>query len=176
MTEKEQRQRSILRRIQRFIDLDYRTVRDNKTLLHLSLMEFRNYTHAMTINYAPRFPSLPVVEFLLSCRASINAIDYHHSTPLHEFARNRFQPCSNEELINLEKIFQILVNAGAHVDAIAEGRTPEDCAEHPKVKDLFRTHPKALNLKCICARIIQTKALNSIDRIPEHLQSFIQLH
>lgn len=139
-------------------------------------MEFRNYTDAVTINYAPKFPSLSVVELLLSCRAPINAIDYHHKTPLHELAGNRFRPSSNQELANLEKIFQLLVDTGAHLDAIAGEKTPEDCAEHEKVKDLFQKHPIKLSLKCICARIIQRRVVNYTDRIPHHLHSFIQLH
>jgi len=116
-----------------------------------------NYT-----GLADKFPSLPVVELLLSCGAPINAIDRHHYTPLHDFASNHFERSTNEELGNMKRMFKLLVDAGAHLDAIAEGKTPEDCAEHDKLKSLFRKHPIQLNLKCICARIIQKNQLKFI--------------
>jgi len=146
-------------------------------------MEYHNCTD---IGIVTDFPSLPVVKLLLFCRASINAIDCHHCTPLHELAANRYKHfdyhgealeyCSDEELNDVEIIFKLFVDAGAHLDAVAGELTPEDCAEHEKLKRLFRMHPIQLSLKCICARMIQNRELNYTDCISKHLQSFIQLH
>ena len=163
----------MVQRAQQLIRLDYHTISDHKTLLHLALLQSHNNK---TTGFADQFPSLPVVELLLSCRAPINAIDRHHYTPLHDFASNHFEQSTNTKLGDMKRIFKLLVNAGAHLDAIAEGKTPEDCAEHDKLKSLFRIHPTQLNLKCICARMIQKNQLNYTDCISKRLQSFVELH
>ena len=163
----------VLQQVQQFINLDYRTTSDNKTLLHLSLMECHN---SICADIPRRFPYLPVVQLLLSCRVPINAIDCHHYTPLHDLAMNKFENSTNEELDNIKAIFKLLINAGAHLDANAQGKTPEDCVEHEKLKSLFRRYPIQLSLKCLCARMIQKKKLNYIDCIPKHLHAFIKIH
>ena len=189
-TEQEQRRGHILRRVRELTDCDYRTLRDNKTLFHLSLMDEWNYSYFMNVEYSLKFPSLAVVKLLLSCGASINAIDFDHKTPLHQLAENKFSrfpvrwyydsndlwDFSGKDLSDLEMMFETLVNAGAHLDAIAEGKTPADCAKHKVLQDLFRRHPIELSLKCICARAIQHGKFNFTNRIPAHLQSFVQLH
>ncbi len=128
------------------------------------------------IGLCDKFPSLPVVELLLSCRAPINTIDRYHYTPLHDFASNTFEEYTNEELDNMKRIFKLLVDAGAHLNAIAEEKTPEDCANHDKLKSLFQKHPIQLNLKCICARNIQKNQLDYTDCISKRLQSFVEIH
>lgn len=153
-------------------------------------MDERNYSYVVNIEYSPKFPSLAVVKLLLSCGAPINAIDFDHKTPLHQLAENKFckfpvrghydsndlWDFSGKDLSDLEMMFETLVNAGAHLDAIAGGKTPADCAKHKILQDLFRTHSIELSLKCICARAIQHSKLNFTNRIPAHLQSFVQLH
>ena len=135
----------------------------------------QGYNHT-GINIVTKFPSLPVVKLLLSCRTPINAVDCHHNTPLHQLAANKYKYDTIKELNDIEIIFNLLVNAGAHLDASARGKTPKDCAEHKKLKSLFQMHPIQLSLKCICARMIQRRELNYTDCISERLQSFIQLH
>lgn len=168
-----ERHTSILERIQKFVNLNYRTIPDNKTLLHLCLNERHDSTY---LGICQRFPLLEVTQLFLSCRVSINAIDCHHYTPLHDFVRNRFNKATDEKLCEIEKIFKLLIDAGAHLDASAQGKTPQDCAEHERIKRLFQNHPIQLNLKCICARLIQLGQLNCIGCIPTCLQEFVELH
>jgi hypothetical protein len=136
-------------------------------------MQYHNYTD---IGIARMFPSLPIVKLLLYCGAPINVTDCHHNTPLHVLAANEYKYYTHEELDDVERIFKLLVDAGAHLDAVTQRGTPEDCVDYEKLKSLFRIHPIQLSLKCICARKTKRRELNYTDCIPKHLQSFIQLH
>lgn len=139
----------LVERVRYFIHADWRTLSDNKSLLHLSLME---YHKSKIVGICNRFPSLPVVQFLLTCRASINAIDYHHRTPLHDFASNAFDELTNDEWGDMKVIFELLVHAGAHLDATPQGKTPLDCVQHEMLQKLFRKHlATQSSLKCLCA-------------------------
>ncbi|CAF1152679.1 unnamed protein product [Adineta steineri] len=90
--EKERERRRIIHQlVQQLLDFDYRTVSDNKTLLHLSLIPYHKDRWLGHIGIVTTFPSLPVVKFLLSCRASINAIDNDHYTSLHDFVLNDYK-------------------------------------------------------------------------------------
>ncbi|CAF3043408.1 unnamed protein product, partial [Rotaria sp. Silwood2] len=116
----------------------WRTLSDNKTLLHLSLMEHHN---SFSVGIRNRFPSLSVVQLLLSCQAPINAIDNNHYTPLHNFACNKFEKLTKEEWNDIKKIFDLLIDSGAHLDATAQGKTSKDCTQHENLKSLFRIYP-----------------------------------
>ena len=138
------------------------------------------------------FPSLPIVKFVLNCRAPINSIDLYHNTPLHQLAGNRYlyytgdeyqhfrdnqyEDYTDEQMNDVEIIFNLLVNAGAHLDAVGQKGIPQDYVSHKKLEKLFQKHPIELNLKCICARIIRRIKLNYMNVIPERLQPFVQLH
>ncbi|CAF3411481.1 unnamed protein product [Rotaria sp. Silwood2] len=80
-------------------------------------MEHRN---AFSVGIRNRFPSLSVVQLLLSCQAPINAIDNNHYTPLHNFACNKFEKLTKEEWNDIKKIFDLIIDSGAHLDAIAQ--------------------------------------------------------
>ncbi|CAF1144645.1 unnamed protein product [Adineta steineri] len=175
--EKEQERRRILHQlVQQLIDSDYRTVSDNKTLLHLSLIPYHKDRWLGHISIVTTFPSLPVVKFLLSCRASVNAIDNDHYSPLHDFVLNDYKHFLHLQWIDIENIFKLLINSGAHLDAIAHEQTPEDCAKNTRFQRLFEMHPIQLHLKCICARLIRKEKITYINSIPTHLQSFIEMH
>ncbi|CAF4105392.1 unnamed protein product, partial [Adineta steineri] len=170
--EKEQERRRIIHQlVQQLLDSDYRTVSDHKTLLHLSLIPYHKDRWRGGISIVTTFPSLPVVKFLLSCRASVNAIDNDHYTPLHDFVLSGYKHFPHLQWIDIENIFKLLINSGAHLDAIAHGRTPKDCAKDTRFQRLFEAHPIQLHLKCICARLIQKKKIDYINSIPTHLQS-----
>ncbi|CAF1396283.1 unnamed protein product [Adineta steineri] len=175
--EKEQERRRIIHQlVQQLIDSDYRTVSDNKTLLHLSLIPYHKDRWLGGISIVTTFPSLLVVKFLLSCRASVNTIDNDHYTPLHDFVLNDYKHFPHLQWIDIENIFKLLIDSGAHLDAIAHGQTPEDCAKKTRFQRLFEAHPIQLYLKCICARLIQKEKIDYINFIPTHLQSFIEMH
>ncbi|CAF4177822.1 unnamed protein product [Adineta steineri] len=180
--EKQQRQKVLLQQVQQLVDSDYRTIADNKTLLHLSAMQSHNNVR---IGSVTTFPSLPVVQLLLNCRAPINAIDYNNNTPLHQLAANTYQyykydepeDYTDEEMDDIEIIFKLFIDADAHLDAVThQGKTPEDYAKHIRLKNLFQRYPIELNLKCLCAQMIRTSKLNYMNHISQHLQSFVQLH
>ena len=44
-------------------------------------MQGLNYSCLMDILHAPRYPSLAVVQLVVSYGAAINAIDFHRKTP-----------------------------------------------------------------------------------------------
>ncbi|CAF3625257.1 unnamed protein product [Rotaria sp. Silwood1] len=170
---KQERKAVIVKRVQQYIDSDWRTLSDNKTLLHLSLMEYHN---SVSVGICRRFPSLVVVQLLLSCQVSINAIDCHYYTPLHDLASNKFKKLTKEKWNDIKIIFKLLIDGGAHLDAIAQGKTPEDCTEHENLKSFFRMHSIQHSLKCLCARMIQKNELNYSDCIPKPLHPFIEIH
>ncbi|CAF4225755.1 unnamed protein product, partial [Adineta steineri] len=175
--EKEQERRRIIHQlVQQLIDSDHRTVSDNKTLLHLSLIPYHKDRWLGDISIVTTFPSLSVVKILLSCRASVNTIDNDHYTPLHDFVLNDYKHFPHLQWIDIENIFKLLIDSGAHLDAIAHGQTPEDCAKKTRFQRLFEAHPIQLYLKCICARLIQKEKIDYINFIPTHLQSFIEMH
>ncbi len=113
---------------------------------------------------------------MLSCRAPINAVDsyYNTPTPIHELAT--YECDENDIGHNVEKIFQLLINAGIHCDAVGRYGLPDNYAQNKKIKGLLQMYPIEINLKCICAKMIQKKNVNYTNRVPEHLHSFIQLH
>ncbi|CAF1219356.1 unnamed protein product [Adineta steineri] len=180
--EKQQRQKVLLQQTKQLVDSDYRTIANNKTLLHLSAMQSHN---SVRIGNVTTFPSLPVVQLLLNCRAPINAVDYYNNTPLHQLAANTYrhfdyyepEDYTDEEMDDIEIIFKLFIDADAHLDAVThQGKTPEDYAKHTRLKNLFQRYPTELNLKCLCARMIRTSKLNYTNHISQHLQSFVQLH
>ncbi|CAF1344610.1 unnamed protein product [Adineta steineri] len=180
--EKQQRQKVLLQQVQQLVDSDYRTIADNKTLLHLSAMQSHNNVRISSVT---TFPSLPAVQLLLNCRAPINAVDYYNNTPLHQLAANTYrhfdyyepEDYTDEEMDDVEIVFKLLIDADAHLDAVThQGKTPEDYAKHTRLKNLFQRYPTELNLKCLCARMIRTSKLNYMNHISQHLQSFVQLH
>ncbi|CAF1155614.1 unnamed protein product [Rotaria sp. Silwood1] len=170
---KQERKAVIVKRVQQYIDSDWRTLSDNKTLLHLSLMEYHN---SVSVGLCRRSPSLVVVQLLLFCQVSINAIDCHHYTPLHDLASNKFKKLTKEKWNDIKIIFKLLIDGGAHLDAIAQGKTPEDCTEHENLKSFFRMHSIQHSLKCLCSRMIQKNELNYRDCIPKPLHPFIEIH
>ncbi|CAF1476679.1 unnamed protein product [Adineta steineri] len=180
--EKQQRQKVLLQQTKQLVDSNYRTIADNKTLLHLSAMQSHN---SVRIGNVTTFPSLPVVQLLLNCRAPINAVDYYNNTPLYQLAANTYrhfdyyepEDYTDEEMDDIEIIFRLFIDADAHLDAVThQGKTPEDYAKHMRLKNLFQRYPIEPNLKCLCARMIRTSKLNYTNHISQHLQSFVQLH
>jgi ankyrin repeat protein len=157
--------------VKRIIDLDYSAEQRKATLLHISLCRSPVESSRRT-----PIPSVPIVKLLLSCGAPINARDSHRNTPLHMLARNQYEDYSDKQLNDIKTIFEMLLTAGAHLDAIGAAGTPEQCSKYDEIQSLFRAHPIQLSLKCLCARIIRRKHINYKNTVPKHLYSFIELH
>jgi len=122
------------------------------------------------------FPNVPIIKLLLSCGASINAMDSNRNTPLHRLVQNEYKDYSNKQLNDVKTIFELLLTAGAHLDAMSDEGTPEQCAKHNEIQRFFRLHPIQLSLKCLCARVIRRKHINYNNSLPEHLHPFVDLH
>ncbi len=108
------------------------------------------------------------VRTLLQCGADVNAIDTTRNTPLHVLA-------SNSSICD-ETIFQILCNAGAHLDYTnALGETPIDIALNSNTNQLLKTKSK-ISLKCLCARLIRKNDIPFHEKIATTLINFVERH
>ena len=91
------------------------------------------------------------------------------NTPLHIICkRNRDQ-----------KIIKLLLNSGCHMDCVnKDGKIPLDYVNDKEIKALFRTKPTPDRLKCLCARIIVNKRLNTAtsSALTSALKKFVFLH
>ena len=95
----------------------------------------------------------------------MNAI---RNTPLHTLAANRGRV--NDALVIL------LVNRGAHLDYVnALGETPADISMSLLVQ-MFLEAKMTVNLKCLCARLIQQNEIPFRGRIFPSLERFVEKH
>jgi Fem-1 family protein b len=115
-----------------------------------------------------RYPCLHSLRILLKCGADVNGLDVVRNTPLHIFVSNS-NNCD-------ETIFQLLCDAGAHLDWInALGETPADIASNANIKQLLNIKMK-LSLKCLCARLIQKNDIPFHGMISTSLVTFVERH
>ncbi|CAF1378706.1 unnamed protein product [Adineta steineri] len=133
------------------------------SLLHLCLSD------TTSIFKGPcKYPCVHTVRTLLKCGADVNAMNFVRDTPLHIFVRNS-SDCD-------ETIFQLLCDAGAHLDYMnALRKMPIDIVLNPNTKRLVKEKMK-LNLKCLCARLIQKNAIPFHGKICTSLINFVEKH
>ncbi|XP_070543126.1 protein fem-1 homolog C-like [Ptychodera flava] len=111
------------------------------------------------------FPSLDVVQLLVECGASVNAVDTERNTPLHIAAMN-----SNN---NTDKIIQYLITQGAHFDSCnAEHKTPPDLVR----SSCDISWINYVTLQCLAARAIVKYNIDYRGHIPKKLEALIELH
>jgi hypothetical protein len=73
-------------------------------------------------------------------------------------------------------ILEFLCDAGAHLDCVnQDGKTAADIAVHPQAIQLLKARTK-LNLKCLCARLIQQNKLEIRDKLSNSLIEFVSKH
>ena len=149
----------------------------NQSLLHLVLREIGisyDENDAMFKKYPIQFE---ITKLLIACGAEINAIDNCGNTPLHYLCQYNWQN-SLDGHCTIEKFFETLISAGAHIDATNfEGKSAADCTRNERIKDLFQKHSSArLSLKCSCARLIKLRKISYKGQVPKSLSGFIELH
>jgi len=110
---------------------------------------------------------------LLACGSrwlDIDAIESSHgNTPLHII-------CANTKD---RKIIELLLNGGCHIDCVNKyGKTPVDYITNKDTRALLIPKPIPSNLKCLCARIIANKRLNTecLGTSRSNLNKFIIMH
>ena len=112
---------------------------------------------------------METARILVQCGADVNAIDAIRNTPLHVFV-------SNSETTGSESILKLLSDADAHFDYVnALGETPFDSATDPTIRQLLQIRMQ-LNLKCLCARLIQKINLPFHEHLSPSLVHFIEKH
>jgi hypothetical protein len=124
---------------------------------------------------------LQTIKRLLQFGADPNAIDGKGQTPLHRLAETtRFNA---DESIPL---FQVLLDAGAHIDAAGDdGKTAlcilkeilwsnanGDRIVHPYFESLINS---VFPLSCYCARVIRRHGV-PLDRLPPRLKKLVSIH
>jgi ankyrin repeat protein len=78
-----------------------------------------------------------------------------------------------------KKIIELLLNSGCHMDCVnKDGKIPLDYVNDKETKGLFTTKPTPDRLKCLCARIIANKRLNTgtANALTSALNTFVFLH
>ena len=114
------------------------------------------------------YPSLITIRVLLQCGADVNGTDFRQSTPMHIFVSN------TED--GYESIFELLFQANAHFDYTNDsGEIPLDLVRNANLKRLLMMKTR-INLKCLCARLIQKENISFHGMISQSLASFVNKH
>jgi len=112
------------------------------------------------------FPNSDVIELLLECGASVDAMNYNGNCPIHI--------ASIKQNFNL-KIIKALLRYGDHIDRRSLlGNLPyklilslSDCTINPL---------NHMTLQCLAARVIVENQIHYKNEIPQSLEDFIQIH
>lgn len=139
---------------------------EGESLLHLSVDPKISLTSEEF--YSP-FPSLAVVEILISCGIDINSVDNKRNTALH----SSIKFLTYSELQN-EGILGCLLKNGAHVDMHnSEGQSALFLLQHhglPVCPLQYQT------LKCLAAESIMKNKVPYEGEVPVCLIPFVQMH
>ncbi|CAF1595078.1 unnamed protein product [Adineta ricciae] len=154
--------------IQLILRCEYRTVRDQLTLLHLcsttSTKRFSDDVH---------YPCSVTARLLITCGAHVDVLDANKNTPLHLLVQN--DDVSDKTLSMMDVLYQ----AGAHMDHVNDkGQTPFELIppDNVGVVQHFKEILGVRSLKCICARLIQRERLHYDDTLSKVLTHFVQKH
>ena len=135
------------------------------------------------LSYSDLDINVNTIQWLLKLGADPNAVDEKGQTPLHIWARERYNFGDDSWFLPM---FRALVDADAHLDtANDEGETVISIVKknllslihsgsiaQPYFDALANT---VFPLKCYCARVIRRHGI-SINRLPSQLQSFVAMH
>ncbi|CAF2832718.1 unnamed protein product [Rotaria sp. Silwood2] len=152
------------------------TTPDGQTLLHLCVdtntNDSLNFRPTDTITHI-KFPNESGLRLLLDCGSrwlDLDAIEPSFgNTPLHIICKRNGD----------QKIIKLLLNSGCHMDCVNKGgKIPLDYVNNKEIKALFTTKPTPDPLKCLCARIIANKRLNTgtSSALTSALKKFVFLH
>ncbi|XP_037813590.1 protein fem-1 homolog B isoform X2 [Lucilia sericata] len=161
--------------IKKFIKCDTRLA-DGQTLLHMAVNGVTPVDDFFTSDVC-KFPCFRTALLLVHAGASVIAMDELRNTPLHTLVASF--PRDNPHLLpNAEKIVKLLVDAGAHLDAInAQGLTPAQVAHVAGLRNIILGYENSLtSLKCIASRCIAVNKIKYQGLVPTALESYIQIH
>ncbi|KAM7345903.1 protein fem-1 homolog B isoform 1-T4 [Cochliomyia hominivorax] len=168
------------------IDLFYNTIRkfiksdtrlsDGQTLLHMAV-NGETPVDDLYISDVCKFPCLGTALLLVHAGASVIATDQLRNTPLHTLVAS-YPRDSLQLLPQAEEIVKVLVDAGAHLDAInAEGLTPAQVGHVGELRNIILGYENSLtSLKCIASRCIAINKIRYKGFVPKVLESYIQIH
>lgn len=171
------------------------TDKEGKTLLHLcvdvqtkgeisfrsrDILPYIEYVDFVDLNkrkvhvdFFYRFPNASTLQLLLAYGnrwLDLDAIESSRgNTPLHIICHGTKD----------RQIIELLLNYGCHIDGVNKyGRTPVDYVADKQIRALLIPKRTPPNLKCLCARIIGTKRLNTKSLVTptSTLNKFIILH
>ncbi|TMW41423.1 hypothetical protein DOY81_013499, partial [Sarcophaga bullata] len=168
------------------LDLLYNTIRklikcdsrlqDGQTLLHLAVNGIAPVDDFYT-NDICKFPCYQTALLLVHGGAPVNAIDDLRNTPLHILAASYHRE-NAYYLQKFEKIVKLLVEAGAHLDAVnAQGLTPAQIKHKSGLSNIITGYENSfLTLKCMASRCIAVNKIKYKGVVPTVLESYIQVH
>uniref|UniRef100_A0A1I8MKC2 Protein fem-1 homolog B n=1 Tax=Musca domestica TaxID=7370 RepID=A0A1I8MKC2_MUSDO len=161
--------------IKKIIKCDIRLA-DGQTLLHMAVNAVTPVDDFYT-NDICKFPCYRTALLLVHGGANVLAVDNMRNTPLHTLASSF--PRDNIQLIaQAEKIVQLLVDAGAHLDAVnSQGLTPAQVGNIGSLNAIILNHANSsISLKCIASRCVAVNRLKYQGLVPTILESFIEMH
>uniref|UniRef100_A0A6E8VTQ2 Uncharacterized protein n=1 Tax=Anopheles coluzzii TaxID=1518534 RepID=A0A6E8VTQ2_ANOCL len=156
-------------------------LRDDQTLLHLAVNGVTPVDDFHTDDVC-RFPCADTVRLLLKCGASVDVVDNDRNTPLHTLTSTLQSavlrmPDPNVKTV-VKEITEMLIEAGIHLDAVnADGlKASQVCVQSCVAAFIKSYETRAINLRCLAARVIAQHRIPYRKLIPRQLEAFVQLH
>ncbi|XP_053662809.1 protein fem-1 homolog B [Anopheles marshallii] len=156
-------------------------LRDDQTLLHLAVNGVTPVDEFLTDEVC-RFPCVDTVKLLLKCGAPVDVVDSDRNTPLHTLTSTlqttvlRMADSNVKSVV--KEITEIFIDAGIHLDAVnADGlKASQVCVQSCVAAFIKSYETRAINLRCLAARVIAQHRIPYRKLIPRHLEAFVQLH
>ena len=148
-------QRELIQVIQTIIQREYRTKKDEYSLLHLC-----SSTTTMKFSDELSYPCGLTVRLLLACGIHVDSLDINRNTPLHRLMQNT---CSMDAIMI---IGNLLCQFGAHLDQVNNhGEIALDLIPSTQQQIIrhWREKMAVRQLKCLCARLIRKQNLPSVE-------------
>ncbi|XP_013111702.1 protein fem-1 homolog B isoform X2 [Stomoxys calcitrans] len=161
--------------IKKLIKCDIR-LGDGQTLLHMAVNAVTPVDDFYT-NDICKFPCYRTALLLVHAGASACEVDNMRNTPLHTLVSSF--PRENLQLLpQAEQITELLVFAGAHLDAVnAHGLTAAKMANVAALKTIILNHENSsISLMCIASRCVAINRIKYQGIVPNTLESYIQMH
>ncbi|XP_075165700.1 protein fem-1 homolog B isoform X2 [Haematobia irritans] len=161
--------------IKKLVKCDIR-LSDGQTLLHMAVNASYSVDDFYT-NDICKFPCYRTALLLVHAGASVCSVDKLRNTPLHTLVSNL--PRDNPQLLSqAEQITELLVFAGAHLDAVnSQGLTAAKSANVAALKSLILNHENSsISLMCIASRCVAINGIKYQGIVPTTLELYIEMH
>uniref|UniRef100_A0A2M4AI33 Protein fem-1 homolog B n=1 Tax=Anopheles triannulatus TaxID=58253 RepID=A0A2M4AI33_9DIPT len=156
-------------------------LRDDQTLVHLAVNGVTPVDDFHTDDVC-RFPCVDTVKMLLKCGASVDVVDAERNTPLHTLASTLQMAVLRMADVDVravvKEITEIFIEAGIHLDAVnVDGlKASQVCVQNTVAAFIRNYEMRAINLRCLAARVIAQHRISYRGLIPRQLESFVQQH